>query len=163
MTPSVQFSPYTQPIVDEAQRRGISVDQLVAQHKAQALPYRQIDASSCVQSYIRARGYELDSVLKDGQVVQLTNVVSAQSGARVIDCTDSLADSVKQMAMSVAKGFRAPVLGIDFISLDIAREPGKIIELNPHPDITLHISLDDGQCRNPVVLIVGMLFPELVV
>lgn len=102
------------------------------------------------------------SVPQDQQHVRLAGVANYHSGGRLHDATDTIGPAARKMAIEVARYFRTPIVGIDFLATSIATDPGYIIELNGTPDITIHHTPDQGTPRNVAGVMIDMLFPETV-
>lgn len=111
-------------------------------------------------SFLEDAGVRVEDVVKLGQRVTVAPVANAHAGGTVHDVTEAVHPGVKEMAIRVAKYFRIPVVGIDWIASDIQQPGGKITELNSTPDLTIHHFPDSGEVRNVVGTFVDMLFPE---
>ncbi len=122
---------------------------------------RVIRLNKTLKRLVKKQQLSLSSVPKSGQKVILGELANGHQGGVVIDVTDELCTSAREIALKIARHFSLPVVGIDLISPDISQEPGKIIELNTCPGLSLHHYPSIGQARNPSRAVIKMLFPEL--
>lgn len=122
---------------------------------------RAIKINNTVKDLIKKQELTLKSVPPEGEKIKLGILANGHQGGIVIDVTEQLCSQVKEIALKIAQHFSLPVVGIDFISPDISRDPGKIIELNSCPGLSLHHHPSLGQSRNPSRALVKMLFPEI--
>jgi len=111
---------------------------------------------------LKQQGMTLSSIPATDKHVRLAGVANFHAGGTLRDATDLIGPTVKKMALDVAQYFNLPLVGIDFISNDIANDPGVIIELNSTPDLTIHHTPDHGQSRDVTAAIIDMLFPETI-
>lgn len=137
-----------------------TIKRLIGRWNGKVAPARVIEVTEGIGKILDEQGMNLESVPKEGQQVFLMRVANAHAGGTVHDATDLIGGAAKQTAIEVAKYFDVPVVGVDCISPDIAKEIGFIIELNSTPDLTLHHFPTVGEPRNPARALVDMLFPE---
>ena len=94
--------------------------------------------------YIKKQGYNLNDIVKNNDIVYLTNVINRSNGCDIIKVDLSLVPKVNlDMFINSAKVLKILCTGIDFISTDIYtpyyENNSKILELNSLPDISIHI------------------------
>lgn len=94
--------------------------------------------------YIKKQGYSLNDIIKNNEIVYLTNVINRSNGCDIIKVNLSLVPKVNlDMFAKSAKVLNILCTGIDFISTDIYtpyyENNSKILELNSLPDISIHI------------------------
>lgn len=89
-------------------------------------------------SYLRTQNLSLDSVPLGRKKIYLSDRVNLASGADIIDMTEQVHPGNREIFEKVGQVFRADILGIDFLSQDISRQGGRIIELNSLPYINMH-------------------------
>ncbi|MBT3218486.1 MAG: hypothetical protein HN348_05295, partial [Proteobacteria bacterium] len=145
-------------VVGDGQR---TVDELIDDWNAGIrVANRRIRVDKRLKQHLDKVGYQVDTLVAEGAVVQLCELANAHRGGFATDITELMCDSVVDMALTIASHFNCDFLGVDFISENIAFEPGKVIELNPHAGITLHHQPTFGKPRNVAGAIVDCLFPE---
>ena len=125
-----------------------------------AVANRKIRVTTRLESWLQRAGISLSDVPPSGERVRLADLANAHQGGFCSDVTDALCDESIDIARRIAREFDVALLGVDFISEDIAIRPGKIIELNPHAGITLHHQPTFGKPRNVAGAIVDVLFPD---
>lgn len=123
---------------------------------------RRIRLDDRANGFLKEQDLTPQSVPGNGDFIRLSDLSNAHQGAVVVDTTDTLCDSVRELAIGIARDFDCGVLGIDFLSEDISKTPGKIIELNPSPGLRMHLSPTLGTPRDVTGAILDMLFPETV-
>jgi cyanophycin synthetase len=121
---------------------------------------RRIKVNHKLKEKLKEQDLSLDSILKKGQKVYLSNLCNLHQGGIATDATHQLTQEVKDVAKKIAAYFNCPVLGIDFISPDIQQKIGFVTELNAYPGLTIHHSPTFGQSHNVAAKIIEMLFPE---
>lgn len=135
---------------------------LVEVWNATRLPECGIQLNEAANELLAAQGLATGDVPKEGQRVRLAYVSNYHAGGSLRDVTDELGEKIVAMARSVAKYFKVPIVGIDFITPSPSVDPGVIIELNGTPDITIHHKPDEGMPRDAAAAVIDMLFPETV-
>lgn len=138
----------------------LSVEQLTAKYNKQRIPACHIKLERTAKRLLQQQDLSPTSIPALEQHVRLSGVANFHAGGRLHDATDIIGPTVKQMAIAIAKYFNSPIIGIDFISPDIANQPGYIIELNSTPDLTIHHTPDQGESRDATGAVIDMLFPE---
>ncbi len=137
-----------------------TIQMLIDEYNKSVKKEVRIVIDDLVIELLQEQALELSNVPEVGQHVPLKRVANYHSGGRLHDATDQLGLEAKRITLAVARYFNVPLVGIDFISPDIKKEPGLIIECNSTPDITIHHYPDKGVGRNPAAAIISMLFPE---
>ncbi|MEQ9230944.1 MAG: ATP-grasp domain-containing protein [Cyclobacteriaceae bacterium] len=131
-------------------------------NKTLVIKNRKIKLNSDLEGFLAKQNYTLESIPEKNAMVSLNNLSNAHQGGIVTDVTDSLLKEVSEISIDICKKYQCPILGIDYMSNDISKEVGKIIELNPHAGLTVHVNPTFGKTRNVGEKIVDMLFPETV-
>jgi len=107
---------------------------------------------------LKTQDLDMGSIPEKGREVKLNTTANIHFGGFSVDKTNVVCEEAKVLAKKVARKFAMPVLGIDFISSDISKTPGKIIELNPAPDLMMHTNPDFGKSYNPAEALIDFLF-----
>ncbi len=123
----------------------------------------QIDIDPQSERLIAARGYTLETVLPEGEVLHLKTTANISTGGTAIDRTDEVHPENAFMFERIAKIVGLDVAGVDIIA-DNVSEPlresgGGIIEVNAAPGFRMHLAPSDGIGRNVAEHVVDMLFP----
>lgn len=139
-----------------------TVRELVDERNAGIGEDYHIQIEEQAEALLEEQGMATDSVVPDGQMVQLARIANAHAGGTLRDVTDLVCEEAKQTAIKVAEYFDVPVVGVDVLSSDISTDPGVIIELNSTPDFTIHHYPDEGEAQNPTADFLDMIFPETV-
>jgi len=123
----------------------------------------QIDIDGQTMRLIKNAGYELDSVLPEGERLFLKTTANISTGGTAIDVTDEVHPKNVFLFERIAKIIGLDVAGIDIIAPNVS-EPlkengGGIIEVNAAPGFRMHLSPSEGIGRNVAEHVVDMLFP----
>ncbi|CAN5865055.1 cyanophycin synthetase [soil metagenome] len=123
----------------------------------------QIDIDQQSERLIAARGYTLETVLPEGEILHLKTTANISTGGTAIDRTDEVHPENAFMFERIAKIVGLDVAGVDIIA-DNVSEPlresgGGIIEVNAAPGFRMHLAPSDGIGRNVAEHVVDMLFP----
>ena len=123
----------------------------------------QIDIDGQTMRCIRKGGYELDSVLPKGDVLDLKTTANISTGGTAIDVTDDVHPENVFLFERIARIIGLDVAGVDVIAPNVT-EPlkesgGGIIEVNAAPGFRMHLSPSEGIGRNVAEHVIEMLFP----
>lgn len=124
----------------------------------------QIEVDQQTQRCIKKAGYEIDSVLPDGERVFLKTTANISTGGTAIDRTDEVHPENVFLFERIARIIGLDVAGIDILAPNVS-EPlrengGGIIEVNAAPGFRMHLSPSDGIGRNVAEHVIDMLFPR---
>lgn len=113
---------------------------------------------------LKRQGYEMDSVLKQGEIAYLRATANLSTGGIAIDRTDDIHPENIWTAERVAKIIGLDIAGIDVVTPDI-RKPlhevdGVIVEVNAAPGFRMHAAPSQGLPRNIAAPVLDMLFPH---
>lgn len=111
---------------------------------------------------LRQAGMVPDSVPGEGVAVALRATANISRGGSAVDVTGIIHPDNREIAERAARIIGADVLGIDFVTPDIARSwrelPAAILEVNTSPGLRPHLVANPEQdVFSPIV---GLLFPE---
>ena len=123
----------------------------------------QISIDGQTMRCIREKGYELDSILPDGEILHLKTTANISTGGTAIDRTDEVHPENVFLFERIAKIIGLDVAGVDIIAENVS-EPlresgGGIIEVNAAPGFRMHLSPSEGIGRNVAEHVIDMLFP----
>ncbi|MBR8828311.1 MAG: cyanophycin synthetase [Gomphosphaeria aponina SAG 52.96 = DSM 107014] len=123
----------------------------------------RITVDKGASSVLERQGYNLETVLKKGEVAYLRATANLSTGGVAIDRTDEMHPENVWIAERVAKIIGLDIAGIDVVTPDI-RKPlreadGVIVEVNAAPGLRMHFAPSSGLPRNVAAPIMDMLFP----
>ena len=133
-------------------------------------PYRdgfrlfQIIVDDAMRDLIQSRGYQLDDVPENGDVIPLRTTSNVSTGGVPIDITDDVHPDNRRMAEAAANGIGLDVAGVDFITTNIERSykdtGGGIVEVNARPGLCMHTWPRKGTRRNVAGAILELVAPK---
>ncbi len=124
----------------------------------------RIDIDGQTMRLIRAKHYELDTVLPKDEILDLKTTANISTGGTAIDRTDEVHPENVFLIERIAKIIGLDVAGVDIIATNVS-EPlresgGGIIEVNAAPGFRMHLSPSEGIGRNVAEPVIDMLFPR---
>ena len=122
-----------------------------------------IDVDGQSMRLIRKAGYDLDSVIPEGEVLLLKTTANISTGGTAIDVTDEVHPHNVLLFERIARIIGLDVAGVDVIAPDV-NEPlsengGGIIEVNAAPGFRMHLAPSEGIGRNVAEHVIDMLYP----
>ncbi len=112
---------------------------------------------------LELKGYDVNSVPPDGEVVYLRSTGNLSTGGTAVDVTDLVHPDNREMAQRSAKAIGLDVAGVDFLTTDISKSyretGGAICEVNAAPGFRMHVAPSEGQPRDAAGPVIDMLFP----
>jgi GNAT-family acetyltransferase (TIGR03103 family) len=87
---------------------------------------------------IAAFGYSLDSIVPEGELVQVRRTANLHTGGTIHDVTAELSDALRLAAVKAAMALEIPVVGLDLLVPDVAGDEYVIIEANERPGLANH-------------------------
>ena len=124
----------------------------------------KITVDEMTDRLLESKTLTLDSVLDEGQNVDLKSTANLSQGGTSIDVTNIIHPEIRLMAIRTANIVGMDIIGIDFIGTDISiplsEQRSGIVEVNAAPGLRMHLQPSEGKIRNVAAPIVDMLFPE---
>lgn len=112
---------------------------------------------------LERQGYDLETVLPQGEICYLKATANLSTGGTAIDRTDEIHPENVWIAQRVAKTIGLDIAGIDIVTSDISRPlrdvDGVIVEVNAAPGFRMHFCPSEGIPRNVAEPVLDMLFP----
>ncbi|NML18814.1 N-acetylglutaminylglutamine synthetase [Azohydromonas caseinilytica] len=102
------------------------------------------------------QGLSWDSVLPEGQALQVRKTANLHTGGTIHDVTPQLHPQLREAAEAAARALRIPVVGLDFLVPSPQQPEHVIIEANERPGLANH------EPQPTVERFVDLLFPETV-
>ncbi|MBL1209418.1 cyanophycin synthetase, partial [Geminocystis sp. GBBB08] len=113
---------------------------------------------------LKKQGFEMDTVLKEGEIAYLRATANLSTGGIAIDRTDEIHPENIWIAERVAKIIGLDIAGIDVVTADITKPlkevDGVIVEVNAAPGFRMHVAPSKGLPRNVAAPVLDMLFPN---
>ncbi|MBA3901089.1 MAG: cyanophycin synthetase, partial [Bacteroidetes bacterium] len=113
---------------------------------------------------LKKKNLNLQSVLKDGEVLYIKEIANVSAGATPYDATDDIHPHNRFLAERIARIAGLDICGIDFISSDMAvpfnENNTVVLEVNASPGIKMHMMPAEGKARNVVGAIMDMMYPQ---
>lgn len=141
-------------IVNSDPRRGIGHEKVLTKISVDAQSHRLMEQA----------GYNLETILPQGEICYLQATANMSTGGTAIDCTDEMHPDNKELAVRAAQVVGLDVCGIDVVTPDITRSlcevGGGFVEVNAGPGFRMHLQPSQGQPRNVAAPVIDMLFPR---
>lgn len=102
---------------------------------------------------VERAGYTLDSILPDGEKLQVRSTANLHTGGTIHDVTDHIHPVIAAAALRAAAVLEIPVVGLDFMVPAIDQPDYVIIEANERPGLANH------EPQPTVERFVDLLFP----
>jgi len=114
-------------------------------------------------SLIKAKGYTLETVIAEGEIMQLKDTANLSTGGTAEDVTDIVHPANVFMAERISKIIDLDICGIDIcttdISVPLAETGGAVLEVNAGPGFRMHLAPTSGLPRNVAAPVIDKLFP----
>ncbi len=121
----------------------------------------ELDRSSF--ELLRKQRFNLDTVLRKGELCYLRTTANLSTGGIAIDRTEEIHPHNIWLAERAARVIGLDIAGIDIVTPNISRPLGEakgvVIEVNAAPGFRMHICPSQGQSRNVAAPVLDMLFP----
>ncbi|MBE0398963.1 ATP-grasp domain-containing protein [Halomonas sp. AOP12-C2-37] len=110
--------------------------------------------------YISYAGFSIDSILRDGEFLQLRGKANASAGGDVVDVTDTISDDVKKLAISAIHSIPGLFQGGVDVLYDSVSGSCNVIEINSRAQIGVNMYPTDGFGANVPKDIIDEIFPD---
>ncbi len=124
----------------------------------------KITVDNSVHTLLQSQGFDMDSILSEGEEVYLKYTANLSTGGTAIDVTNHVHPFNKILAERISRIFHLDICGIDIIAKDIRfplnEHNGAVIEVNAAPGLRMHFTAEGGGNRNVAKHIVDMLYPN---
>ncbi|MGB5237540.1 MAG: cyanophycin synthetase, partial [Flavobacteriaceae bacterium] len=123
-----------------------------------------ITLNDLTKNIIKDAGYNLDSVLDEGEMLILKDTANLSTGGTAEDVTDIVHPANVSMAERISKIIDLDICGIDVMTTDITKPlsetGGAVLEVNAGPGFRMHLAPTTGLPRNVAAPVVDKLFPQ---
>jgi cyanophycin synthetase len=113
---------------------------------------------------LEKQGYNLDTILSQGEIAYLRATANLSTGGIAVDRTDDIHPENIWLAERISKIIGLDIAGIDVVTPDITKPlrevGGVIVEVNAAPGFRMHAAPSRGLPRNIAAPVLDMLFPE---
>lgn len=124
----------------------------------------QITVDQFTQKMLDEKGYTLDTIPAEGELVLLKPTANLSTGGTSNDVTDEVHPENIFMCERIAKIIGLDICGIDIMAKDlrtpVTENGGAVLEVNAAPGFRMHIEPSVGLPRNVAEPVVDMLFPK---
>ena len=131
---------------------------------AKKTPLKKIELGEIEELQLKEQGFNLETVLENGEIAYLRENSNISTGGDSIDMTDEVHQSYKELAVKITDAMMAKVCGVDLIIPNINKEVTKenygVIEANFNPMMMMHIYPHQGKSRRLSMDVLKILFPE---
>jgi cyanophycin synthetase len=122
-----------------------------------------ISVNHITETILAAKEYTLDTVLKDGEILDLKDTANLSTGGTATDVTDIVHPENIFMAERIARVVGLDICGIDLMTEDVSKPiretGGAVIEVNAGPGFRMHLAPTEGLPRNVASHVIDMLYP----
>jgi cyanophycin synthetase len=122
-----------------------------------------ISVNDLTMTLINAKGFNLETVLPDGEILILKDTANLSTGGTAEDVTDIVHPANVFMAERISKIIDLDICGIDIMSSDISiplsESGGAVLEVNAGPGFRMHLAPTTGLPRNVAAPVIDKLFP----
>lgn len=122
-----------------------------------------IKVDAITENILQKHQYTLDTILPDGEILNLKDTANLSTGGTATDVTDIVHPDNVVMAERIARIVGLDICGIDVMTSDISKPlmqtRGAILEVNAAPGFRMHLAPTEGLPRNVAGNVVDMLFP----
>ena len=123
-----------------------------------------ITINDLTKTIIADAGYQVDSVLPEGEKLILKDTANLSTGGTAEDVTDIMHPANVSMAERISKIIDLDICGIDVMTSDISRPlsetGGAVLEVNAGPGFRMHLAPTTGLPRNVAAPVIDKLFPQ---
>jgi len=124
----------------------------------------QITVNELTNRIITAYGYNIDSVIAEGEILLLKDTANLSTGGTSEDVTDIVHPANASMAERISKIIDLDICGIDIMTTDISQPlydtGGAVLEVNAGPGFRMHLAPTTGLARNVAAPVIDKLFPH---
>ena len=139
--------------VNEDPRRGYGHEKVLT----------MITVNDMTKNILDAKGYTLDSILEEGEILNLKETANLSTGGTATDVTDMVHPENVFMAERIARVIGLNICGIDVMTTDLSvplkETGGAVLEVNAGPGFRMHLAPTEGLPRNVAAPVIDMLYP----
>lgn len=123
----------------------------------------QIDVDRDTTDLLAKKGYDLDTIPAQGEIVYLKSTANLSTGGTSVDVTDMMHPENIFLCERISRVIGLDICGIDIMAPNLT-EPlrengGCILEVNAAPGFRMHLAPSEGLPRNVAAPVIDMLYP----
>ncbi|NNF20414.1 MAG: cyanophycin synthetase [Saprospiraceae bacterium] len=123
----------------------------------------KITVNDMTRTILSGKGYTTETVLVEGEVLNLKDTANLSTGGTATDVTDIVHPQIIFMAERISRVVGLNICGIDLMTTDISKPVsetgGSVLEVNAGPGFRMHLAPTDGLPRNVASHVMDMLYP----
>lgn len=112
---------------------------------------------------LEKKGYTLDTVPPDGEMIFLKSTANLSTGGTSVDVTDMMHPENIFLSERISRVIGLDICGIDIMAENLTQplkeNGGVIIEVNAAPGFRMHLAPAEGLPRNVAAPVIDMLYP----
>lgn len=112
---------------------------------------------------LEKKGYTLDTVVPNGEIVYLKSTANLSTGGTSIDVTDLVHPQNVFVAERISRVIGLDICGIDIMAQNLTQPltetGGVVLEVNAAPGFRMHLAPSEGLPRNVAAPVIDMLYP----
>ena len=124
----------------------------------------QITVNELTKNIIKGTGYNLDTIIKENEMLILKDTANLSTGGTAEDILDIVHPANVSMAERISKIIDLDICGIDIMTTDISKPlsetGGAVLEVNAGPGFRMHLAPTKGLPRNVAAPVIDKLFPH---
>ena len=124
----------------------------------------QIKIDDFTQKMLDDKGYTLETIPPNGELVLLKPTANLSTGGTSTDVTDEVHPVNIFLAERIAKIIGLDICGIDIMAADLKtslyENGGAVLEVNAAPGFRMHVEPSEGLPRNAAEPVVDMMYPD---
>jgi cyanophycin synthetase len=109
------------------------------------------------------KGYTLDTIVPNGEVLYLKSTANLSTGGTSIDVTDLVHSQNVFLCERIARVIGLDICGIDIMAPNLthplSENGGVVLEVNAAPGFRMHLAPSEGLPRNVAAPVIDMLYP----
>jgi cyanophycin synthetase len=130
---------------------------------AQRSPWTRLEFDDQSDRLLAEISCHRNSIAGAGETIYLRRIANTSAGGTAVDITDQVHPENREIAERAAMTIGLDIAGVDLLVQDITQpmraQGGVICEINSRPGIRKHLWPGEGQPRDVIGPILGMLFP----
>ena len=112
---------------------------------------------------LEKKGYNLETVVPNGEIVYLKSTANLSTGGTSIDVTDLVHPQNVFVAERISRVIGLDICGIDIMAQNLTQPltetGGVVLEVNAAPGFRMHLAPSEGLPRNVAAPVIDMLYP----
>ncbi|OYQ35713.1 cyanophycin synthetase [Flavobacterium cyanobacteriorum] len=123
----------------------------------------EITVDRDTEDLLAKKGYTLETIPEDGEVVYLKSTANLSTGGTSVDVTDKMHPENIFICERIARVIGLDICGIDIMAENLTQplkeNGGVVLEVNAAPGFRMHLAPAEGLPRNVAAPVLDMLYP----